>query len=71
MSSNAVTGSDGQAWPDRKAHASLSAIENSMLEALRSQNPHLAGTDGNISSLIQLEHELADPNSALHGNAGL
>ena len=46
----------------RKANASLSDIENSVLEGLKSQHPELA--DGDHSALIQLEHQLADPHSA-------
>jgi hypothetical protein len=51
--------------PARKANASLTAIENSVLEGLKSQHPELADADGDFSSLIQLEHELADPTHAV------
>ena len=64
MPREAVTGDGGNALPERKANASLTAIENSVLEGLKSQHPELADADGNHPSLIQLEHELADPHSA-------
>ena len=50
--------------PERKANASLTDIENSVLEGLKSQQSKLTDANGNRPSLIQLEHELADPHSA-------
>jgi|GEM_PF-2496416 len=65
----AVTGHGGASWPDRKAHASLSAIENSVLEGIRTQHPELADSPSDHTTLIHLEHELADHYStSRHGH---
>jgi hypothetical protein len=64
MGIETTTGSGAPEWPDRKAHASLSAIEHSVLEGLRSQHPELSNAPSDHTSLIQLEHELADPTTA-------
>lgn len=64
MSIDTTPGAGGSSSPDRKAHANLADIEHSVLEGLRSQNLNLENSEGLRPSMIQLEHELADPASA-------
>lgn len=70
MAIEQLSGSGGSSWPDRKAHASLAAVENCVLEALKNQHPECVDSDGNSHSLVQLEYELADPMSAANSAQG-
>lgn len=64
MSIDTTSGAGDSSSPERKAHANLADIEHSVLEGLRSQNLKWEDADGNRPSMVQLQHELADPASA-------
>jgi hypothetical protein len=64
MSIDTTSGAGGSSSPERKAHANLADIEHSVLEGLRSQKTSWVDPEGNRPSMLQLEHELADPTTA-------